>query len=82
MRLGLLSTANINRAILAGASATERVEVVAVASRFSSHPVVLAGGVFQNRVLVVLRWTVSFLTHGRGARLIGEAGEAPATNER
>jgi NADH dehydrogenase len=29
---------------------------------------------FQNRVLVVLRWTVSFLTHGRGARLIGEAG--------
>ena len=33
MRLGLLSTANINRAILAGASATERVEVVAVASR-------------------------------------------------
>ena len=36
---------------------------------------------FQNRVLVVLRWTVSFLTHGRGARLIGEAGEAPATTE-
>ena len=33
MRLGLLSTAKINRAILAGASATERVEVVAVASR-------------------------------------------------
>ena len=33
MRLGLLSTANINRAILAGASATDRVEVVAVASR-------------------------------------------------
>ena len=39
---------------------------------------------FQNRVLVVLRWTVSFLTHGRGARLIGEAGEtreAPVTSE-
>ena len=36
---------------------------------------------FQNRVLVVLRWTVSFLTHGRGARLIGEAGEAPVTTE-
>ncbi len=33
MRLGLLSTANINRAILAGAAETERVEVVAVASR-------------------------------------------------
>jgi NADH:ubiquinone reductase (H+-translocating) len=27
---------------------------------------------FQNRVLVVLRWTVSFVTRGRGARLIGE----------
>jgi NADH dehydrogenase len=25
---------------------------------------------FQNRVLVFIRWTVSFFTHGRGARLI------------
>jgi NADH:ubiquinone reductase (H+-translocating) len=25
---------------------------------------------FQNRVLVLLRWTASFVTHGRGARLI------------
>jgi NADH dehydrogenase len=25
---------------------------------------------FQNRLLVVLRWTFSFLTRGRGARLI------------
>jgi NADH:ubiquinone reductase (H+-translocating) len=25
---------------------------------------------FQNRVLVLIRWTVSFFTHGRGARLI------------
>jgi len=25
---------------------------------------------FQNRVLVFIRWSVSFLTHGRGARLI------------
>jgi len=33
MRLGLLSTANINRAILAGAAETDRVDVVAVASR-------------------------------------------------
>jgi len=33
MRLGLLSTANINRAILAGAAKTDRVDVVAVASR-------------------------------------------------
>ena len=27
---------------------------------------------FQNRLVVVVRWTVSFLTHGRGSRLIGE----------
>jgi NADH dehydrogenase len=27
---------------------------------------------FQNRLVVLLRWTASFLTHGRGARLIGE----------
>ena len=26
---------------------------------------------FQNRLLVLFRWTISFLTHGRGARLIG-----------
>jgi NADH dehydrogenase len=26
---------------------------------------------FQNRLLVLLRWAASFLTHGRGARLIG-----------
>jgi NADH dehydrogenase len=25
---------------------------------------------FQNRLLVVLRWSISFITHGRGARLI------------
>jgi NADH:quinone reductase (non-electrogenic) len=28
---------------------------------------------FQNRVLVVTRWTFSYLTHGRGARLITES---------
>ena len=33
MRIGLLSTANINQMILAGASASDRVEVVAVGSR-------------------------------------------------
>jgi NADH dehydrogenase len=27
---------------------------------------------FQNRLLVVTRWTFSFVTHGRGARLISE----------
>jgi NADH dehydrogenase len=26
---------------------------------------------FQNRLLVMIRWSISFLTHGRGARLIG-----------
>ena len=31
---------------------------------------------FENRVLVMTRWTISFLTHGRGSRLIGvEAAE-------
>jgi len=33
------------------------------------HIVYLIG--FQNRLLVLLRWTGSFLTHGRGARVIG-----------
>ena len=28
---------------------------------------------FQNRLIVLLRWTISFTTHGRGARLIGRA---------
>jgi NADH dehydrogenase len=30
---------------------------------------------FQNRLLVLLRWTFSFVTQGRGARLIGLRGE-------
>ncbi len=30
---------------------------------------------FQNRLLVLIRWSVSFLTHGRGARLIGARSE-------
>jgi NADH dehydrogenase len=30
---------------------------------------------FQNRLLVVIRWTFSFITRGRGQRLITEAGE-------
>ena len=37
MRLGLLSTANINRAILAGAAKAGRIDVVAVASRDTSR---------------------------------------------
>jgi len=35
---------------------------------------------FQNRLLVVLRWTISFLTRGRGARLIVERLEREAGN--
>ena len=37
------------------------------------HLVYLIG--FQNRLLVVLRWTISFVTRGRGARLIVERPE-------
>ena len=33
---------------------------------------------FQNRLLVVLRWTISFVTRGRGARLIVENEDAEA----
>jgi NADH dehydrogenase len=32
---------------------------------------------FQNRLLVLLRWTFSFLTKGRGARLIGLGAKIP-----
>lgn len=31
---------------------------------------------FQNRVLVFIRWSVSFATHGRGARLITRTGDS------
>jgi NADH:ubiquinone reductase (H+-translocating) len=34
---------------------------------------------FQNRFLVFIRWTVSFVTHGRGARLITETRSGPGT---
>jgi len=27
---------------------------------------------FQNRLLVLIRWSFSFVTHGRGARLISQ----------
>jgi NADH dehydrogenase len=32
---------------------------------------------FQNRLLVLLRWTFSFITKGRGARLIGLGAQRP-----
>jgi predicted dehydrogenase len=55
MRLGLLSTANINRAILAGAAKTAQVDVVAVASRdarraaayAAEHGIVTAHGSYE-----------------------------------
>src|SRR5207248_5254261 len=38
---------------------------------------------FENRLLVLLRWTISFVTHGRGARLIGESAlQGVASEER
>jgi len=33
---------------------------------------------FQNRVLVFIRWSVSFITRGRGARLVTGAGAEPS----
>ena len=37
------------------------------------HLLYLVG--FQNRLLVFIRWTISFVTRGRGARLIVERAE-------
>jgi hypothetical protein len=34
---------------------------------------------FQNRLLAVLRWTISFVTRGREARLIVDRTEAEVT---
>ena len=34
---------------------------------------------FENRLLVLIRWAFSFLTHGRGARLIAGAAERSST---
>ncbi len=36
---------------------------------------------FQNRILVIIRWTFSFATHGRGARLITEFGAATSPDQ-
>jgi NADH dehydrogenase len=35
---------------------------------------------FQNRLLVVTRWTISLITRGRGARLIGETRSGPGSS--
>jgi hypothetical protein len=42
------------------------------------HCVHLIG--FQNRLLVLIRWSFSFATHGRGARLI--TGDSVAADQR
>ena len=35
---------------------------------------------FENRMLVLVRWTYSFITHGRGTRLITKAADTPPTH--
>jgi NADH dehydrogenase len=37
---------------------------------------------FENRMLVLLRWSYSFITHGRGTRLITKAAGTPPTQHR
>jgi NADH:quinone reductase (non-electrogenic) len=49
--------------------------VVAWAAWLTVHLWYLVG--FQNRILVFVRWSFSFATHGRGARLITHVGEPP-----
>jgi NADH dehydrogenase len=36
---------------------------------------------FQNRVVVLFRWSISFLTHGRGARLVTGTGVGRQSRE-
>jgi NADH dehydrogenase len=36
---------------------------------------------FQNRLLVLMRWTTSFLTKGRGSRLIGREGDPAGASQ-
>jgi NADH dehydrogenase len=36
---------------------------------------------FQNRLLVLTRWTFSFLTHGRGARIISESKRPESSDD-
>jgi NADH:quinone reductase (non-electrogenic) len=35
---------------------------------------------FENRLLVLIRWTIGFATHGRGSRLITERAAAPGAS--
>jgi NADH dehydrogenase len=36
---------------------------------------------FQNRLLVLIRWSFSFVTHGRGSRLITDVSETRASRQ-
>ena len=36
---------------------------------------------FENRLLVIIRWSASFLTHGRGARLITDVQTPTRTRD-
>ena len=64
---GNLATIGRSRAV-AEIKGVKLAGFVAWAIWLTVHLFYLAG--FENRLLVVLRWTVSFLTRGRGARLI------------
>ena len=48
---------------------------IGATSSIAVHLFYLIG--FQNRVLVMVRWSWSFVTRGRGARLITGDGLAP-----
>jgi NADH:ubiquinone reductase (H+-translocating) len=37
---------------------------------------------FQNRLVVLIRWSISFATRGRGARLITDPADADAPQPR
>ena len=71
------AVADIKRVHLSG--------LIAWATWLLVHLFYLVG--FQNRLLVLIRWSISFVTHGRGARLItgapaqDEAGHQPARRQ-
>ena len=36
---------------------------------------------FQNRVVVIIRWSISFFTYGRGARLVTDVQTPPGPSD-
>ena len=71
---GNLATIGRSKAVADVKGAARSSGFVAWAIWLLVHLVYLIG--FQNRLLVFLRWTISFLTRGRGARLITAAPAA------